>query len=694
VRPEVLAREEAQRAAAEDWEARRLARLTDQITTWVALLVCALLTLIVYGDALEFSFTFDDPLDLPRAEGRSVWSLFTSSEGYAYYRPIPFVIWKFLRAVQGHYSEAALHGLTLACHAAAAWLLYLLLRRLTGTHWGLLASVLFITYPFSYQTAFGAHTLFHPLMTAAILLSLLLYHLARTGDAGDDRPSPWSYLLLAGSVLAALVALWTHESGVIILPLILGLELLLILQTRLHTNDPASTTPVHRAFTIRSLTWWPLLHAAATVAFLVTWRLVPKFDRPGPWTRDSLLPNAKYFLQGVIWPVASLLNPFGRRFDFDPLRAVWPAILLTLLILVALYWVGRRRWVPVVALAAAGIVLFPAWLVLSWTYVEDAPRLLYPAAPAIAALWGLLPALAFRRRIATIAWRVVALLVIGAVTLQSLAFIDLRRDMWREGTTLVHGVADAAAAHEGRPLLFLNVPAWFAPKQPEYPLGHVGLTALPGYVGLGRVTYIHRGVQPPIESRGYYPDVNGWKYDFNTHGGPASLDDFATLLRNVDATYLVEMLPGGARVRNVGELRPGAADPAAAGPRFGPGIVLTSTDIRLVGTGLQADLTWDILAPVPGDTLPVLRVRDAGGVVVAEWRKYPLADIAAPRLFQAGDRLHDRPLIPLPADLPGGDYSITLTWEGKDNRVPLPALAADGAPLPPDGLPLGTFTLP
>jgi hypothetical protein len=134
------------------------------------LALCTVLTLAVYGQSLRFAFTFDDPLDLPRAEGRSVWSLFSSSEGYAYYRPIPFVLWKIAHAVQGRYSEATLHGLTLLCHILAAWFLYLLLRRLTGNYWGVVPAILFITYPFSYQAAFGAHTLYHPQMTAALLL--------------------------------------------------------------------------------------------------------------------------------------------------------------------------------------------------------------------------------------------------------------------------------------------------------------------------------------------------------------------------------------------------------------------------------------------------------------------------------------------------------------------------------------------
>jgi hypothetical protein len=280
------------------------------------------------------------------------------------------------------------------------------------------------------------------------------------------------------------------------------------------------------------------------------------------------------------------------------------------------------------------------------------------------------------------------------VTVQSLNFIGVRRDMWAEGTVLVHAVADVGAAHPDRPILLLNVPAWFAPKLPEYPVGHVGLTALPGYVGLGRSVYIHRGVQPPIESRGYYPDVNGWKYDFNTHGGPASLDDFAALVRRVDAIYLVEMLPTGARIRDVGSLAPNSADRQANGPRFGNAINLSAAEVTFAGNDLTADLTWDVLAPVPGDVLPVLRVRDSGSQVVAEWRKYPLADIAAPRLWQVGDRVRDRSRLPLPAKLAPGNYTIELSWEEKTTKAPLPGVTSDGTALGADGYQLGEFSWP
>ena len=649
-------------------------QLLDRLIAGGALILCAVLTFAVYGAALGFAFTFDDPLDLPRAEGRSVWSLFTSSAGYAYYRPIPFVIWKFLRAIQGSYNEATLHGLTLICHLLAAWFLALLLRRLTGNWWGIVASILFITYPFSYQAVFGAHTLFHPLMTAALLLALLLYCAAR------DRRGAGGAALRAAAVGAAVVGLWTHESGVIIAPLVIGLELFLSLRER-------AIAPVAAARRV-------LPFVVATVLFVLTWAIVPKFPRTDPWSPASLGANARFFLEGTIWPVAAQLNRLGGRFGFDPAGALPLAIALTLLVLIALYVVGRRPWVPLLALVGTGIILFPAWLVLTWVYVEDAPRLLYPAAPAIAALWGLLPSLRFPNRIATWVWRGVSLLLLLAVTVQGLNFIGVRRAMWSEGTVLIHGVADTAVAWGDRPLLFLNVPAWFAPKNPEYPVGHVGLTALPGYVGLGRSVYIHRGIQPPLESRGFYPDVNGWTFDFNTHGGPATLDEFAALLRQVDAVYVVDMRPTGARIRQLGTLTPDGADRQAPGTRWGGAVVLRTAAITFAPDGLQSDITWDILAPPPGDVLPVLRVRDANGTIVAERREYPLGGIAAPRLWQAGDRVRDLAPLALPADLSDGTYTIWLSWEEKTTKALLAGVDSAGAPLPAEGAMVGQFTLP
>jgi len=641
-------------------------RQLDRHGAWVALLLCLGLVAAVYGQALTFAFTFDDPIDLPRAGGRSVWSMVSSSEGYSYYRPIPFLIWKGLRVWQGYYSQATLHGLTLLAHALSAWLLYLLLRRLTGGHWGLLAAALFITFPFSYQAVFVAVTLFHPLVTASILLALLLYYDARA--TGDWRR-------LAGSLAAGLVGLWSHESGVSLLPLLIGLEL--VIWQRARPRKPS---------------WWPLLYLAITMLYVLTWLTVPKFPRQDAWTPASLLPNGQFFLEGVIYPVAAQLNAVGRSWRFDPVAALWPAIAATLLLLLLVYVAAHRPWIPLLALATSLILLAPSWLLLSWSYVVDAPRLLYPAAVGIAALWGLLPSLRWPWRPVTWVWRAGSCALLLAVIGQSVAFIGVRRDMMAAGTKVVTGVADAAASLGGRPLLFLNVPSWFTVKRPEYPVGHVGITMLPAYIGLGRSVYVERGIQPNVESRTYFPNVNGWRYDFNAHGAPASLFDFGRLVRTVAAVYTVDLLPSGPRTREVGSLQPGGAKPPA-GPRFGKGVYLVAAHVDHLDNQVLGDFTWDVAAPPSGELTPVLRITGSDGTIVAVDRDYPMANVAMPQLWKAGDRVRDFPVVPLPDGLPASTYAVWLGWADHTTGKPAAGVDASGKPLPAEGVRVGQFTV-
>jgi hypothetical protein len=162
--------------------AGRTWREIDRQATWVSLAGSLLLVYALYGRALGFSFFFDDTFDLTRVEGRSYWQLLSSSEGYSYYRPIPFLIWKALRDLQGHYDQATLHALPLLSHAVAGWCLFLLLRRLGAGWWAIGPALLFMTFPFSYQNIAIVGTLFHPLTGAAMLGSLVLYERARTCD--------------------------------------------------------------------------------------------------------------------------------------------------------------------------------------------------------------------------------------------------------------------------------------------------------------------------------------------------------------------------------------------------------------------------------------------------------------------------------------------------------------------------------
>jgi len=92
----------------------------------------ALFTLWLYGDSLGYGFMYDDPMDLPRAGGRSFLEIATSAGESSYYRPFVLLVWKALFLLPGFYDARLLHILVLAAQALAGWLVFLLGMRLAN----------------------------------------------------------------------------------------------------------------------------------------------------------------------------------------------------------------------------------------------------------------------------------------------------------------------------------------------------------------------------------------------------------------------------------------------------------------------------------------------------------------------------------------------------------------------------------
>ena len=51
-----------------------------------------LLAVALYGASLRYPFFWDDPVELGRAQARSVVTLFTASRDYLYYRPLTLTL--------------------------------------------------------------------------------------------------------------------------------------------------------------------------------------------------------------------------------------------------------------------------------------------------------------------------------------------------------------------------------------------------------------------------------------------------------------------------------------------------------------------------------------------------------------------------------------------------------------------------
>lgn len=642
---------------------REWAQLFTNYSPWLALAVCLLTTLLVYARALSYPFFYDDTFDLSRTESQSFLSLLAGIDGYAYYRPLPFMIWKTLYLVQGRYDPVVLHGLSLLAHSLAGWLLFLLLRRFTGSVWALVPALLFLTFPFSYQVVPIAGSLFHALVALFILATLSLY--------ADGRIRQRPHLILLSLITTAL-ALWTHEYGVLVLGYLLGLEAVLLLSHKVRRPSP-----------------WLLGHLAVGALFLLVWTSVAKAPSPVPANRDELIQKALFFLQGMAYPVTAQLIPLQGRFGHEIGERTLLFGGLAVLVALATYLLqGRRALIALIAVAWIVVALLPVWWRLNWPYVENAPRLLYLAAAGAATFWGLLLSIRFRRPWLTVAWRAAGLLMVALVIVQSIAFISIRMDMLRYGGQLVDGVTEAGEAHPGGSLLFLNVPSWFVQHQRDYPRGNLGVTMMPSYIGLDRVIYTHTGAQVRVESLGFRAETNSWRFGWQPHGPEATAEQVDAAIRGVDEVYGADLTRENVAIRPIGGLiRDDSTAPSIA--TLGSGVSLSRAGVDGTSDRLSLTLDWQVHAPLSGEHEVLIQARDEAGVPVAEWRGYALNDTWAPRLWQAGDRIADRSVLRLPEPTGSGPYTVWLGLVGPDGSL-LPVVSEAGMSIDGGLLRIGT----
>src|SRR5512136_3471798 len=99
-------------------------------SSFIWLIILTIATLAVYASSLSYPFFWVDPIDIGLARDRSVWQIFTTSQGYLYYRPFAFVLWKLLAALQGEYNPFAFHLVHIVTQVVNVWLMFALAKRL------------------------------------------------------------------------------------------------------------------------------------------------------------------------------------------------------------------------------------------------------------------------------------------------------------------------------------------------------------------------------------------------------------------------------------------------------------------------------------------------------------------------------------------------------------------------------------
>ncbi len=632
----------------------------------ILLLFATILTLLAYGQSINAGFMFDAPLDLPRATDRGLIAILTGAGASIYYRPIVLVIWHFCYLLLGRNDGVVLHGILLGIHVCNGFLVYQLGRRLVDRIGGLVASALFLLYPLSFQVVGIVDSTFHALVTLWLLAATTVYWDART--ASGKQP-----LRLVLAAAFAELAMFTHETGLAVIPLAIALEVLL-----------------WRRRLVPRLGGWPALFAAPAAIYLFVWSVVPRYATGWHWDPASLIANGIYFLQGLASPVTSHLASQPRFTSSDQLVVLAVAIpaMAVLAVILLLRGRGAALWLGFLWFA---LTAFPSWAILTWyNYVVDAPRLLYLPAVGISLLWAaaLAPGDASLRKLRNRPARAllpaiptaIGLAATGAILLDSFNFISLRETMQSKAAAVVTQLVDTATRPDPQAgIIYVNLPSFLAVKSSSYLLGHTGITLMPDYFGLDLDVYAVKHVQPPLISLGYNDVAHEWDYFYGFHGRTVALPELAAAIHGGGGVYLTDYLPTGMQLKYVGQVEHTAPTTDTFVARYGNWAVLESAVTTRTANQLMVDLTWRALGPAPGDYTAFLHVTNGSSKPLVQDDGYPIGTMFPFRQWQAGDVVRDRRYIALPTGTGAAQLTLLIGLYDRANpNVRAPAVSPDG----------------
>jgi hypothetical protein len=226
-------------------------------------------------------------------------------------------------------------------------------------------------------------------------------------------------------------------------------------------------------------------------------------------------------------------------------------------------------------------------------------------------------------------------------------------------------------------VLILNAPSWFAPQTQEFPRGHLGIQLQPAYAGYDRLIYIGSGQHVQVESRSLAPEVNGWHWNFDPHGGFIGHPELDERFRAGVRTYIVDLYADRMALRPVGTITPGQQAPAGWEATYGDSLLLIDSSVRRDGPLLRVRTSWYVSAPLPGDERAHYRLMAADGQVLYTHARYALSDMGAPRLWRSGDLVQDELVLDLRRIGVSRDVTVAIALVDNDTGLALP-VASDG----------------
>jgi hypothetical protein len=664
---------------------QQIVRRSPTLRASLALIVIIAIGLVCYWFALSLPLFWDDVFQfiaLDRIGFTEIWA--SPVAGLAYYRPLAFSIWKALRLLQGGYHAPTHHFVNLSLHVLNALLLALVVSRQARARHaltGFAAAFLFLLFPFSVQAVAPINSLMHPLHATFILAAVLTYQLSVT-SVQTGR-----YGLRVISVLLAGAAMFAHENGVLA-PALVTLTALCAAQGNTARKPLKQTI-------IAVLPYW----AITFLGYVLSRSLA---GAEGSLALGSMLDqlesraqNGTYFVQALVYPVSWLaknLNPLLAQ--PNDLLAILLICIPCILVWTALAWRAGRGMFVAWGLAWFFIAALPACLVLPFNYVLEAPRLVYLSSIGAAIFWAAPVSFVWKTRTANILSMACAGLVVLAAGAWGYVYIQRRADLYtmlgQSITDLYHAMQhDPACAQASRETtLLVNFPDWFFTRQPEYLLGHEGITAISVGSTMDELYRVNFGTEP-VFTNAVLPDIQLGDAAYVGMGQSHTYESLQTIMR-ASSRVIVNTAGGdGAQMRYAGCLRAENQPPSAQyQAQLGERLLLLHAAYAFDadGRGLSITLDWQAQSASAADTTVFAQLLDASGRVVAQSDGYPLAGTSPVRLWRAGDIWREVRHVHAPDALPPGSYRLIVGAYLTEGTRRLPAIDAAGNRLPDDAV--------
>jgi hypothetical protein len=431
----------------------------------------------------------------------------------------------------------------------------------------------------------------------------------------------------------------------------------------------------------------------------------------------------------ILHEVPSIFYSYWGRFSCDLSPAAWYYAFWGLLVLAGLggliaVWrrLTLRQRVGLLLLAGWFVLVFAGWF--RWNLIASGVqgRLIFPATVSVSVLVGRGLATWMKRRI----WVVVALIfVCTALVLWTLlgllrpAYAPPPRYPSAEGLEIPHRVDGvfgdriALLGYDVRPASLeagqaLEVTLYLSALRPltdTYSMGLWLVSAVPGDTTrlAGLDTWPGNGAYPTLAWRPgevivdtyrltIPEDVSraqAWMVQLNVYRMGEKWFPFALRGQIVDERAILEWV-------RVGASAPLEVPPEAQmerPPVFGAAIALRGAQITPGEGGLRVRLWWEALAPLDRDYTVFVHLVDEEGQLVGTGDRPPLEGGFPTRLWRPGDGVADEHVVPLPAGLPSGVYTVQVGWYDPLTGARLPAMR-DGERLPQDAVTVGTWSQP